>query len=219
MIRQAGRAAAVLDVEAFALANAYQMNYPERSTRSPLLIHVGHSATIVCLLEHGQLAFTRDIALGGRLYIETLQRELGVDAMTAEHIQRGHVPTRSQPRTGRRPAARHERQLVLEIRKTVDFYRATAPIETAQPRRAVGRRLRSRGPRRAARRGVWRAGRACSIRSASVDRPKRARPAHAISRPVRPMRSPWVWRCAGRATDDSRSICSRRAGRPSGRGA
>ena len=130
VIAQAGRQAAVLDIEAFALANAYQMNYPERQDPLAAIVHVGRSATIVCLLEQGQLAFTRDIALGGRLYADALQRELGVDPQTAERIQQGHLPgdaNRDQVAAILRDTSS---QVILEIRKTIDFYRATAPIET-----------------------------------------------------------------------------------------
>jgi type IV pilus assembly protein PilM len=129
VITQAGHEAAILDVEAFALANAYQMNYPERSDALAAIIHVGRSATIVCLLEHGQLVFTRDIAMGGRLHSEALMRELGVDEMTAGEIQLGHPPrevSRDQAATVLRDVSS---QLVHEIRKSVDFYRATAPVD------------------------------------------------------------------------------------------
>lgn len=129
VIIQAGGQPVVLDVEAFALANAYQMNYPERTDALSAIVHVGRSATIVCLLERGQLAFTRDISLGGRLYAETLQRELAVDALTAERLQHGHTlpdVSRDQVAALLRDASS---QLILEIRKTIDFYRATAPIE------------------------------------------------------------------------------------------
>jgi type IV pilus assembly protein PilM len=130
VIAQSGRPAVVLDLEAFALANAYQMNYPERVEPLAAIIHIGHSVTIACLIEHGQLAFTRDISLGGRLYIDTLQRELGVDAMTAQQIQRGHVPAEVSRDQAAGLLRDSTSQLILEIRKTVDFYRATAPIET-----------------------------------------------------------------------------------------
>src|SRR5580765_7583171 len=41
VIAQAGRRPVVVDVEAFALANAYQMNYPERTDPLTALVHVG----------------------------------------------------------------------------------------------------------------------------------------------------------------------------------
>jgi type IV pilus assembly protein PilM len=129
VIRQAGRQPAVMDVEAFALANAYRMNYPEQADPLTALLHVGRGTTVACLLERGQLAFTRDISLGGRLYAETLQRELGVDATTAERLQRGLRPSDASRDQAVRLMREVSSQLVLEIRKTVDFYRATAPVD------------------------------------------------------------------------------------------
>src|SRR5262249_17010774 len=48
VIAQTGRRPVVLDIEAFALANAYQMNYPERTDPLAALIHIGRGITIVC---------------------------------------------------------------------------------------------------------------------------------------------------------------------------
>ena len=129
LIAQAGHEAAVLDVEAFALANAYQMNYPERADALAAIVHIGRSATLVCLLEHGELVFTRDIAMGGRLHTEALERELGVDEMTAMEIKSGHPPREVSREQASAVLRDVSSQFVLEIRKTIDFYRATAPID------------------------------------------------------------------------------------------
>lgn len=130
VIAQAGRRPVVIDIEAFALANAYQMNYPERTDPFTALIHIGQSVTIVCLLDRGEPIFTRDIAIGGHLHLEALLREVpGVDEMAAKRILHGQIPSDTsadQIATYLREASG---QLVLEIRKTIDFYRATAPID------------------------------------------------------------------------------------------
>jgi type IV pilus assembly protein PilM len=132
VILQAGRRPVVLDIEAFALANAYQMNYPERSDALTALIHVGRTLTIVCLLENGEPVFTRDISIGGQIHIDALLRDLGalgLDALAAKRILHGQFPpdvSADQVATVLRDASA---QLVLEVRKTIDFYRATAPVE------------------------------------------------------------------------------------------
>src|SRR5207248_1633920 len=79
--------------------------------------------------EQGQLAFTRDISIGGRQYIETLQRELGVDLAVAEKIQRGQIPGEFSREHVAGLLRDTTSQLILEVRKTIDFYRAAAPIE------------------------------------------------------------------------------------------
>jgi type IV pilus assembly protein PilM len=132
IITQAGRRPVVLDIEAFALANAYQMNYPERTEPLSVLVHIGRSVTIVCLLDRGEPVFTRDISIGGQVHLDAVLREFGprgVDEMNAHRILHGHLPpdvTAEQVVVLLKQASS---QLVSEIRNTIDFYRATAPIE------------------------------------------------------------------------------------------
>jgi len=130
LVSQTGRRPAVIDIEAFALANAYQMNYPERSDAFSALVHVGRSVTIVCLLENGETVFTRDISIGGQLHHDAVIREFsGVDGLAVRRIFHGQYPgdvSADQVATVLREASS---QLVMEVRKTIDFYRATAPIE------------------------------------------------------------------------------------------
>jgi len=134
IIAQTGRRPVVLDIEAFALANAYQMNYPERADSDSLtaLIHVGRAVTIVCLLEKGEPVFTRDISIGGQIHIDSIIRELGpsgVDEMAAKRMLHGQLPSEMSPDQVASVLREASAQLVLEVRKTVDFYRATAPVE------------------------------------------------------------------------------------------
>jgi type IV pilus assembly protein PilM len=132
IIAQTGRRPVVLDIEAFALANAYQMNYPERSDALAALVHVGRAVTIVCLLEKGQPAFTRDIAIGGQVHVDAILRELGgsgVDELAAKRILHGQFPNDVSPDQVASVLREASAQLVQEVRKTVDFYRATAPVE------------------------------------------------------------------------------------------
>ncbi|HUF48247.1 MAG TPA: type IV pilus assembly protein PilM [Vicinamibacterales bacterium] len=132
VIAQSGRRPVVLDVEAFALANAYQANYPELDDPLAALIHVGRRVTIVCLLEHGEPIFTRDISLGGQAHLDALLRDLGplgVDEMTAKRILHGQFPHDIDPDQVAAVQREATALLVNEVRKTIDFYRATAPIE------------------------------------------------------------------------------------------
>lgn len=132
IIAQTGRRPVVVDVEAFALANAYQENYPERTDPLSALIHVGRNMTVVCLLERGEPIFTRDISIGGQVHLNALLKEFGpagVDELTAKRMLHGQYPGEvgaDQVAAVLRDASA---QLVLEVRKTVDFYRATSPID------------------------------------------------------------------------------------------
>jgi type IV pilus assembly protein PilM len=132
VIAQTGRRPVVIDIEAFALANAYQVNYPERTDPFAALVHIGRTVTVVCLLEQGEPVFTRDISIGGQLHVDGLMRELGhmgVDELTAKRILNGQFPNDISPEQVANVLRDASSQLVLELRKTIDFYRATAPVD------------------------------------------------------------------------------------------
>ena len=123
VVNATGRRPAVLDVEAFALANAYSMNYPNRADALAVLIHIGRNTTIVCALEMGQPVFTRDISVGGAAYTEALERELGFDAASTRRVLHGQ---KSGDESGVNEVLREVHlQLILEVRKTLDFYWST----------------------------------------------------------------------------------------------
>jgi type IV pilus assembly protein PilM len=123
VVNATGRRAAVLDVEAFALANAYSMNYPNRADALSVLIHIGRSTTIVCALEYGQPVFTRDISVGGAAYTEALERELGFDATSTRRVLHGQ---KNGDESGVNEVLREVHlQLIMEVRKTLDFYWST----------------------------------------------------------------------------------------------
>lgn len=130
-IVRVGRQPVILDLEAFALVNAYQENHPERNDPLTVLVHAGRSGTIVCLLERGQLAFTRDIAIGGQTHTDALIRDLDVEPATAERLKHPGRPLVPGVDAAQVTSILVDvtTQLVSEISKSIDFYRATAPIE------------------------------------------------------------------------------------------
>ncbi|MEP6919113.1 MAG: type IV pilus assembly protein PilM, partial [Acidobacteriota bacterium] len=75
VIAQAGRSAVVVDVDAFALQNAYEVNYGIEPGAVIVLLNAGASATNINILNGDQSVFTRDISIGGNAYTEALQKE------------------------------------------------------------------------------------------------------------------------------------------------
>jgi len=130
-IVRAGRQPVILDLEAFALVNAYQANHGDRNDPLTVLVHAGRAGTIVCLLERGQLAFTRDIALGGQTHTDALMRDLDVAPATAERLKHPGRPLVPgvDPKQVTAILVDVTTQLVAEISKSIDFHRATSPVE------------------------------------------------------------------------------------------
>ena len=129
VIAQAGRQAVVVDVDAFALQNAYEINYGLEPSSIVVLLNAGASATNINILHGDQSVFTRDISIGGNAYTEAIQRELNLPHETADALKRGqHIEGATYDDA--RPVLRAVTEnVMLEIQKTFDFFKATATSE------------------------------------------------------------------------------------------
>jgi len=86
LLQDAGINPVIIDVDAFALHNAFEHNYPESRDGIIALVNVGHETTNVNILENGVPILTRDIPFGSRRIREDLQRERGLTAEQAEDV-------------------------------------------------------------------------------------------------------------------------------------
>ena len=126
VITQAGRTAAIVDVDAFALQNAYEVNYGFEPDQVVVLLNAGASATNINILLGDQSIFTRDISIGGNAYTEALQKELSLPFEQADALKRGE-PVDGATYEDARPVLRAVTEnVMLEIQKTFDFFKTTA---------------------------------------------------------------------------------------------
>jgi type IV pilus assembly protein PilM len=86
LLQDAGVEPIVIDVDAFALHNAFEHNYPDALDGIVALVNVGHETTNVSILDDGVPILTRDIPFGSRKIREDLQRERGLTAEQAEDV-------------------------------------------------------------------------------------------------------------------------------------
>lgn len=127
LLADCGLETTIIDVDAFALHNAFELNYPDAMRGTVGLVNVGHETTNVNILDEGVPILTRDIPVGTRRFREDLQRERNVSAEDAERFLQGLEPS-------------NEMQPVLETRAeelAVGVERAAAFMQSAS-RSAAG---------------------------------------------------------------------------------
>ena len=126
VIAQAGRVPILVDVDAFALQNAYEANYGVVQNATVALLNVGASAINVNIVGGDQSLFTRDISGGGNLYTEAVQRELSLPFDSAEQVKRGEAADGVSFDEVRPVLHATTENLIVEIQKTFEFFKATA---------------------------------------------------------------------------------------------
>ena len=125
-IQLAGKQPTVVDVDAFALQNCYELNYDPQPGHVVALLNIGASTTNINILNGVRSVFTRDATFGGNQYTSLLQKEMGLTFDQAEAVKRGMpVPEGIEQRDIAPILDTVSDILALEIQKTMDFYRAT----------------------------------------------------------------------------------------------
>lgn len=90
LLHDAGLEASVVDVDAFALFNAFQYNYPDVAKRGSIaLVNVGHELSTILVAHEGVPLVTRDVPLGTRHLREDLRRRHGLGAEETEAALNG----------------------------------------------------------------------------------------------------------------------------------
>jgi len=89
LLAEVGLQPSIIDVDAFALHNAFEVNYPEAMSGVVGLVNIGHEMTNINILEDGIPVLTRDLPLGTRRFREDMQRERGLSAEEADNLLQG----------------------------------------------------------------------------------------------------------------------------------
>jgi len=90
LLAEAGLQSSVVDVDAFALHNAFELNHPDAMRGVVALVNVGHEVTNINILDDGVPILTRDLTIGTRRLREDLQRERGLGADESDALLRGY---------------------------------------------------------------------------------------------------------------------------------
>ncbi|HEV1993711.1 MAG TPA: type IV pilus assembly protein PilM [Candidatus Acidoferrum sp.] len=132
VLAQAGKTPVVVDIDAFALQNCFEVNYEPDPGQTIALLNVGAGVMSINIVRSQIPLFTRDVSVGGNQYTDALQKELDLGFDDAEKLKHGEsVAGVSEEQKGGILRSVSD-ILILEIQKTFDFFRATASGENIQ---------------------------------------------------------------------------------------
>jgi type IV pilus assembly protein PilM len=145
VISMTGHKPAVVDIDAFAVQNAFEVNYqPEDSTVAALL-DVGSNMINIVIVKGREFMFTRDIAMGGSQYNEALQKEFTISFEEAEQIKSEEAPTKEEQQRVQKVLDDVSEILTLEIQKTFDFFKTNSESVDIRKLYLSGGASRTRG--------------------------------------------------------------------------
>jgi len=128
VIEEAGLEAAIVDLDAFAIQNQYELNTPDDGGEAVALIDIGASIMKTNVVRGGASVFARDVPFGGNNYTDAIAQRLGIPMDSAEAAKRGHeVGVNWDDLVPALEAV--SRELSLEVQRTFDYFASTAESE------------------------------------------------------------------------------------------
>ncbi len=138
IIESAGLKTLIIDVDAFALENAYEISRDKERAETVMLLNLGATTSNINILENGISKVVRDIFIAGNSFTRAVQKNLQVDYSEAENLKRRYGLTISGGEEELESiAAKDEtkvqvstilmpliRELVGEVRRSIDYYQA-----------------------------------------------------------------------------------------------
>ena len=129
-VAKAGLVPIVVDIDVFALQQAFEINYSPGPDETAALFNVGASLTNINIAKAGMPLLIRDVSVGGRQYTDVLKKELQLGFEEAEALKCGkkvdiYDAVMVEPLLDSVTDA-----LVTEVQKTFDFFRENYPEES-----------------------------------------------------------------------------------------
>ncbi len=121
---EAGMRLSVVDVDSFAVQNAFEANYDYSSDEIIALINIGASVLNINVIKDGISLFTRDVQMGGNLYTEEIQKQMGVSSEDAEVGKL--LAQESGNEQLRTVILKVNETIAQEIRRSFEYYNSTA---------------------------------------------------------------------------------------------
>ncbi len=129
MLKDAGVKPVVVDVDAFALENAYGANFGGKK-EVVALIDIGASKMNINIVSHGTSILARDVVLGSRLITEQIQSHFDISFEDAEAIKLGIKDAGEDKKEIDDICVNVCTQWVTEVKRALDFYYSNYPDET-----------------------------------------------------------------------------------------
>jgi type IV pilus assembly protein PilM len=130
VITQAGKTPLLVDVDAFALQNAYELAHESERDQTVGLVNLGAAVMNINIIQGGVSEFTRDSALGGNRYTESIQKMLGLSYEQAETLKLGGEVEGRSFEDARPAIDMVNAELAAEIRRSFDFFRSSSHSDT-----------------------------------------------------------------------------------------
>ncbi len=129
VMEHSGLSLGIVDVDAFALSNCFEFNYPELSEEPAYLLDIGGRQSIFTICWQKQPVFFREVSFGGRQLTDIIANHMDIGRAEAEKIKlEGPVSEKPDKQS---MIAREMSQAIKswadEVKRLIGFYQTSVP--------------------------------------------------------------------------------------------
>ena len=129
MLSAAGLETVIVDVDAFALENAYGANFGGED-ENIVLVDIGASKMNINVVAKGASILVRDVVMGSRILTETIQNHFNISPEEAEELKLGLADPGEKAKELEDIFVNTCNQWITEVKRALDFYYSNYPDDT-----------------------------------------------------------------------------------------
>jgi type IV pilus assembly protein PilM len=119
----------IVDTDAFAVLNAYELNYDIHPERITALVNIGYDNTNVVFIKDGLFHSTRDVAAGGRMIFDTIQKEFRLNQELTMKAIKGEMEASIDQDMLKATIVSSAEELISGLEVAFSYFRSLAKVE------------------------------------------------------------------------------------------
>ena len=125
VVSEAGLNPVVVDVNAFALGNMYEVNYEIEPEKNVALVNIGANTINLNVLKAGVSVFTRDGSVGSNVHNAALQQKFNISSGAAERLKKGEAIEGISPEEAQEALTAASEEIVNEVSRSLEYFKST----------------------------------------------------------------------------------------------
>jgi type IV pilus assembly protein PilM len=128
LVTDAGLRPVIVDTDAFAILNAYDVNYEIDPEKVTALMDIGFDITSITFLKNGLFHSTRDLANGGRLIYNAIMKEFRINQELAAKTIKGEMGTSIDQEMLKATVITASEELISGLEVAFSYFKSTAKV-------------------------------------------------------------------------------------------
>jgi type IV pilus assembly protein PilM len=128
LVSDAGLRPVIVDTDALAILNAYDINYEVDSEKVTALMDIGFDTTSITFLKNGLFHSTRDLASGGRLIYNSIMKEFRINQELAMKTIKGEMGTSIDQDMLKATVVTSSEELISGLEVAFSYFKSTAKV-------------------------------------------------------------------------------------------